>query len=227
MEPLRVLLIEDDPMVVEVNQSFINMIPGFQVVGALRQGQGAIEEIQARQPDLVILDIFLPDISGMQVIQQIRAASLPVDVIAITAAQDTETVQHMLRYGVVDYLIKPFKFERLQQALHSYMERQRQLISREQVEQKDIDQLAAVKQAREQPGPALLPKGLNMITLEQVLNGLRQKGVPLTAEEVAEMVGIARVTARRYLEYLEREKLVQKEIQYGSIGRPVHRYYLR
>ncbi|AVX31326.1 two-component system, CitB family, response regulator DctR [Carboxydocella thermautotrophica] len=227
VQPLRVLLIEDDPMVVEVNQSFINMIPGFQVIGALRQGSRAVEEIRYLHPDLVILDIYLPDTNGIQVIQQIRSAALPVDVIAITAAQDSETVQQMLRFGVVDYLIKPFKFERLKQALETYLERRKQLISKEQVDQKDIDQLAVPVIVQEKLKHTELPKGLNLFTLEQVLTCLRQKAIPLTAEEVAELVGVARVTARRYLEYLEKEELIQKEIQYGSVGRPVHRYFLR
>lgn len=225
MKKIRVVLVEDDPMVLEVNGGFVAAVPGFTVVGTARTGEQALQVVEQTKPDLVVLDIYLPDRDGMQLITDFRSRGWPVDVIAVSAAQDGETVQHMLRFGVVDYIIKPFKFNRFKAALENYRQRCLRLQAKSEVLQGDIDRVNTAslgfKAAEE------LPKGLNQATLEQVKFVLEQTREGFTAEEIAERSGIARVTARRYLEYLEMCRQVVKEIQYGSVGRPVHRFRLR
>lgn len=224
MKKIRVVLVEDDPMVLEVNGGFVAAVPGFTIVGTARTGAQAIQVVEQTKPDLVVLDIYLPDRDGMQLITEFRSRGWPVDVIAVSAAQDGETVQHMLRFGVVDYIIKPFKFNRFQAALENYRQRCARLQDKNQVAQADIDRVNALSRGHK---PAEeLPKGLNQATLEQVKLVLEKTREGLTAEEVAERSGIARVTARRYLDHLEKHRLVIKEIQYGSVGRPVHRFRL-
>jgi two-component system, CitB family, response regulator DctR len=225
-DPFRVVVIEDDPMVQEVNRQFIERVPSFRVVGAASNGAEGLALVEQLKPDLVIMDIFMPVLDGVRTLQKLRTANQAVDVIVITAAKDKPTIQAMLRNGVMDYIIKPFKFERIQQALENYRAFRQQLEQEGTVSQAEVDQLlfrSAAKSPRELETP---PKGLHMHTLEQIVRHLRQEKQPLSAEEVAERVGIARVTARRYLEYLEKSGRVKRDVAYGGVGRPTNPYVL-
>ncbi|MDX8343159.1 response regulator [Rossellomorea sp. YZS02] len=222
---INVLLIEDDPMVQEVNRMFIERVPGFAVCAIAGNGQEGAEKVASFQPDLILLDNFMPKQNGLETLQAFRKQDTDVDVIVISAAQDKETIRTMMRLGVVDYIIKPFKFERLKQALKKYQSFKQHMMGDGTIGQEEIDRLQGG------PSPAKtdkqivdLPKGLNQQTLEQIVQFLSGQSLPLSAEETAEGIGIARVTARRYLDYLLKSDQVQMVIEYGSIGRPVNRY---
>lgn len=221
MSQIDVVIIEDDPMVVEVNRGFINAVQGFRVAGVARTGREAIEMVKELIPELVLLDIYLPDIDGVTTLQEIRRLGLPVDVIIITAAHNAETIQSVFRYGAIDYIVKPFKFTRLKAALNCYATLHNRFKCQGQMNQNEIDSLALSRGQQLDEG---VPKGLNEITLKQVYLFLLKEGAALSAEEVAEGVGLARVTARRYLDFLEKSGRVILELQYGSVGRPVNRY---
>jgi two-component system response regulator DctR len=220
----KVLLIEDDPMVQEVNRQFIEQVNGFTVIGTAGNGMEGIEMIRELQPDLVIVDIYMPHQDGLETLQQIRTEGHTVDVIAITAASDMETVRRVLQNGAFDYIMKPFKFDRLKQSLENYHTFRQKLKDKEKLTQKELD---ALLQPNEIKTHSELPKGLNDITLQKIVHYLQQQTNPVSAEEVAEGVGIARVTARRYLEYLEKQQKVEIDIQYGGVGRPVNRYIMK
>jgi two-component system response regulator DctR len=220
----KVLLIEDDPMVQEVNRQFIEQVNGFTVIGTAGNGIEGIEMIRELQPDLVIVDIYMPHQDGLETLQQIRTEGHTVDVIAITAASDMETVRRVLQNGAFDYIMKPFKFDRLKQSLENYHAFRQKLKEKEKLTQKELD---ALLQPNETETRSKLPKGLNDITLQKIVHYLQKQMNPVSAEEVAEGVGIARVTARRYLEYLEKQQKVEIDIQYGGVGRPVNRYIMK
>jgi len=218
---IEVLITEDDPMVIEVNRGFVNAVSGFKVVGVARSGREAIDMIKETKPDLILLDIYLPDMDGLSTLQEIRRFGLPTDVIIVTAAQDAETIQSVFRYGAIDYIVKPFKFARLKSALNCYSTLHNRFKRHCQMNQAEIDSLALSRGQQMEEG---VPKGLNEITLKQVYLYLLKEGEALSAEEVAEGVGLARVTTRRYLDYLEKSGKVVLELQYGSVGRPINRY---
>ena len=221
MTDATVLIVEDDPMVAQINRQFVEAVPGFVTVGVAQNGQEALRVVRNEKPDLVLLDVYLPDQSGLTVLQEIRQNGLPADVILITAAQDVETIQNAFRYGAIDYIIKPFKLSRLRTALLAYASLRENFSRHASMSQDVLDQLPLNK-ARA-PGEEL-PKGLNEVTLKQVVLQLIKAGTSLSAEEVAQATGLARVTARRYLDYLERSGQVRLEMKYGSVGRPVNRY---
>jgi two-component system, CitB family, response regulator DctR len=217
----KVVLIEDDPMVQEVNRMFVDQVPGFKVVGAAGNGLDGIQLIQEKKPDLVLVDVFMPSQDGLETLKQIRANGFQVDVIAITAASDMDTVRTFLQQGAFDYIMKPFKFERIKKALENYRSFRSQVQKKQSISQEELDGILFQKEIEEEVN---LPKGLNAVTLKKVITFLSSNSFPISAEEVAEGVGIARVTARRYLEYLEKCGKVVIDIQYGGIGRPVNRY---
>ncbi|EJW15087.1 MULTISPECIES: response regulator [Paenibacillus] len=254
---VQVLLIEDDPMVQEVNRMFIEGVNGYKVIGTAGNGQDGLRMIEELKPDLIFLDVFMPSFDGISTLQEIRARDLPVDVIVVTAAKETETLRAMMRNGAVDYIIKPFKLERVRRTLERYRDRYETLTDDHTVTQEQLDRILQMgdeirtdstvndgssllgqsviqeKNVIESSPPAELfipteelPKGLNPVTLKQVLAVMADKGGKLSAEETAEGVGIARVTARRYLEYLSKIGYVYLEVNYGGVGRPINRYTL-
>lgn len=224
MSEIEVLIVEDDPMVVEINRSFVNGVAGFRAVGVAWTGRQAVEIIKAMKPDLVLLDIYLPDIDGVSALQEIRRLDLPTDVIVVTAARDARTVQNVFRYGAIDYIIKPFKFSRIKAALSCYATLHNRFKRQTTMNQAEVDDLA---KGRGQEFAEEIPKGLNELTLKQIYLYLLKEGKALSAGEVAEGVGLARVTARKYLDFLEKSGKIVLGLQYGSIGRPINRYRVR
>lgn len=221
---IEVVLIEDDPMVQEVNRMFIEKVDGFAVTGIASTGEQGLEEIKALKPDLVLLDIFMPKKNGLDLIRQLRQEQIDIDIIAVTAANDIHTIKTLLRNGVTDYVIKPFTFERLQKALNQYKNVYHQFHQAGEVSQDTLDEVMAKnKQQRRES----LPKGLHTHTLNQIYAHLEQMDAAQSAEKIGIEVGLARVTVRRYLNYLVTIDKVEMELTYGTIGRPIQRYKLK
>jgi response regulator of citrate/malate metabolism len=218
---IKVFIVEDDPMVLEVNSGFLEKVPPYTLSGTAANGMDAIEGIRTKKPDLVLLDMYLPDMSGLDVLKSIRSTEMKCDVILITAARDAETIHEVFRLGAVDYLVKPFRFERFKTALETYQKMWRKLKETHSFNQSDIDQFKQIEQ-RDQA----VPKGLSETTLRQILLHLINQTEPLTAEQLAASLGMARVTVRRYLEHLEQTGKIQVQIKYGSVGRPSHHYFV-
>jgi two-component system, CitB family, response regulator DctR len=223
MLPLHVILVEDDPMVREVHRQFLEKVEGFQIIGIATNGQEGVQLIKNCKPDLAIIDIFMPHINGIEMLKVLRAEGISIDIIAITAASDIETVHSTLQNGAVDYIIKPFTFDRIKKSLENYKSYRLMLNEKKALVQNELDQFLIMNSVGERD-QELLPKGLNANTLVKITEFISSKKSPVSAEEVAEMIGIARVTARRYLDYLEKEGKVKIHVQYGGVGRPVNRY---
>ncbi|NLC77550.1 MAG: response regulator [Clostridia bacterium] len=221
---IGIVIVEDDPMVLEVNKQYIEAVGGFRVLGTAGHAAEGLELVRRLRPHLLLLDMFLPDQKGIEVLQEIRRLELPTDVLLVTAARDVETIQQGFRYGIVDYIVKPFRFERIKSSLESYRDMYYRLQGKEALDQAEIDDmgLGKVRIVEE-----TLPKGLTETTLKQVFLLLVKGKKSYSAEEVASEVGLSRVTARRYLEYLEKTGKAELELQYGSVGRPVNRYRIK
>lgn len=223
MADIKVLIVEDDPMVAEINKSFTEAVPGFVVIGVARNGKDALAQIEKKAPDLVILDIYLPELDGVNILNWIRKEDKPIDVIMITAADDSSTVSKVLRQGVVAYIAKPFKFDRFQVVLENYRRYIRALVQKETLEQDDIDGILSPRISGDERE---MPKNFHAQTLKLITEHLLSHKEALSAEQVASGVGISRVTSRRYLEYLTSLGQVKMELDYISVGRPIHRFRL-
>ncbi len=222
MSNITVYIVEDDPMVLDVNKGFLEKMTGFTLVGVSGNGQEALTQIKNLKPNLVLLDMFLPDISGMEILVALRLERIPCDVIMITAARDAVTIQEVLRLGAVDYMVKPFRFERFQKALQDYYKMAKKINSLEHLKQEDIDDwLGSSGNGVE------LPKGLNELTMKQIILALIDITDAVTAEQLSQKVGMARVTVRKYLDFLAVKGKVLIEMQYGNIGRPTKFYSLK
>jgi two-component system CitB family response regulator/two-component system response regulator DcuR len=226
MKSLRVLVIEDDPRIAEMHRFFVEKVTGFEVVGIAQNLEQARELVKLMAPDLLLLDLYMPDGNGMEILHQLRGEGQAVDVILITAARDAADVQQALRAGAFDYLVKPVVFFRFEQALTRFRKYHQQLQPGETLEQKDIDELSHSLQVSASAHSKNVPKGIDVLTLGKVRHVFdKVKPDGFSAEEVGERIGASRSTARRYLEYLITTGELKADVIYGSVGRPERRYF--
>ncbi|KEQ24483.1 response regulator [Paenibacillus tyrfis] len=228
--PIRVLIVEDDERIAEINRRFVEKVPGFGVVGIATDEPQALELLSVLEPDLVLLDIYFPETSGLELLRTIGQQHRQADVIMITAAKEVEAVRGAIRGGVFDYIIKPVLFSRMQETLQRYESFHRTIKQLRQanvsIGQDEIDRLLQGSAKKEAPGPgALLPKGIDKLTLDKIVQAISEATAPLTAEETAKRVGVSRSTARRYLEHLAEEGKLRADLSYGDVGRPERVYF--
>ena len=221
MTAIRTLIVDDDYMSASVHRSYTERLPGFVVVGEAHTGKEALELVRRTEPDLVLLDIYLPDLSGLEVIRRLRASDAAVDVIAVTAAKDVETLRGAMQGGVLHYLVKPFLYDTFRERLERYATLKTRLGRMREASQEDVDRLFSLLRTEGRDG---LPKGISSPTLALVIEAVREAREALTAVEVAEHAGISRGTARRYLDYLATAGTVELTLRYGAAGRPEHLY---
>lgn len=227
MSNIRVVIAEDDQQIAEIQKRFLERINGIELVGVAHGLEEAEDLIDVLQPELVLLDVQFPSGTGLELLRKIRSRNSSTDVILITAATEVETLKEALRGGVFDYILKPLVFERLQETLQNYKEHLEKLQAMEHLAQKDVDGMLPRSQnasANKVPVETRLPKGIDGITLDNVRAVFSGPNGSLNAEEVGEMIGASRTTARRYLEYLVSTNELLTEVKYGTVGRPERRY---
>lgn len=227
MRPIEILIIEDDKRIVDIHRRFIDRIEGFTVVGSAHTGEEAKDWVQALTPDLVLLDVYLPDALGTEILRFIHDNSPETDIIFITAAAEVDIVKKAYRRGVADYILKPLTFDRFKESLLSYKVKREKLAGVGIMKEDSIHFLwNKTNNAAENPD-SLPPKGIDPITKEKVVSHLKRIEGGITAETLGVEIGVSRSTARRYLEYLVSEKRAYTELIYGSVGRPERRYFIQ
>lgn len=222
---LRVLVVDDDFMVARLHASVVTRTDGFELAGVADSGAAAVRAVQKERPDLVLMDVYLPDMTGLEAVRAMRAA-LPVggpDVIVLSAARDVASLRAAQHAGVFQYLIKPFEVETLQGRLGEYAAFRSHLDGVGEAQQEDVDRMFRPSSARVS---SAVPKGISAETTELVLGALRSSEQDLSAQECADVVGLSRSSARRYLEHLVDVGRAQVRHRYGTTGRPERRYRL-
>lgn len=220
---IRTLIVDDDALTIELHRSYLQRIDGFVVAGECAGARAALSAVLDRSStdpfDLVLLDITMPDGSGIDVLRALRARSAAIDVIAITGVRDAETVRQMAALGVYQYLVKPFPFAVFQERLTAYRaHRDHARSTAGEATQAEIDALLG-----RSTGTIPIPKGLSVATLQKVTAELRTTGA-VSASEAAARLGMSRVSVRRYLEHLAESGVVIRSARYGARGRPETEY---
>ena len=218
---INVLVVEDDPMVAQLHEHYLSQIKGFELCDMCRNGDEALRLLQSRSYDLLILDVFMPSMDGLQLLAKIRENGFDVDVIIVSAANDKDKIKQALRLGAVDYIIKPFEFERFNLALNNYLKRYHIVENQDIIEQSKLDK--TIIRIEKEP-VVTLPKGLDKNTLSVVWKCILTFDGMFTTEEVSAKVGISRVSIRKYLEFLKSVRLLKLDLHRGSVGRPVYKY---
>ena len=227
---IKTIIVEDDPMVREINEKFLKKIDGFTLYDSVNSIEKAKDVILSGKPDLILLDVFFPQGKGIDLLKWIRLKNIKCDAILITADRNTETVEEAFRYGAVDYLVKPFMFSRFKEALIQFKSRKNSFENVYSMEQEIIDKytIKEKKHVIEYDENIGDIKGFNQYTYEKVVVGISDmKDNSFTSEQIAKNIGVSRITARRYLDYLEKVKKLVVEMEYGKVGRPKNKYRIK
>ncbi|RAS81182.1 response regulator [Priestia endophytica] len=222
---LRVAIAEDDFRIADIQEKFLLKIEETEVVGKAFNAEQTMELLRENEADLLLLDIYLPDQTGIDLLPSLKQEFRDLDVILITAAREKELLERALKIGVENYLIKPVSAEKFTEAIKKYKKKKEMLQSAEEIDQtfvelffKGIHEASAAEKQ--------LPSGIDPLTLEKITKVMNQFHKGASIEEVSEAMGASRTTARRYLEYLVSIQRLRAELEYGIVGRPERKYYL-
>lgn len=218
----KILIVEDDPMVALINKKFLENMGFKNILGPVQTEEEIIKALDKENIDLILLDVYLPKKNGIDILKSLRYKKYLTDVIMITAANSVEEVKRAFAYGVTDYLVKPFEFERFEEAINKYKQKNNLLNKREALSQQDIDVISKSLEEKIE-----LPKGLNQKTLDRIMEFLKEnQGKVWTLREIAYELKISNVTIKKYMDYLEDVKKVNVTLTSGNVGRPEYKYTL-
>lgn len=219
---IRVLVVDDDFRVARIHAASIQRVAGFTCVGQAHTAAEARRAVTELRPDLLLLDIYLPDEDGLSLLRSLHTLghSTP-DCIMVTAARDLSMVRSAMQAGAVYYLVKPFGFSQLREQLEAYQRWRERVAATGEADQATVDQLYSLLRA---PSSASVARRRLPPTMQKVLETISASAQPIGASQVSQHLGISRPTAQRYLTELERRGLVELQLDYGTAGRPVHLY---
>lgn len=222
----KVIIVEDDPMVAMINNHYVEQDKRFHVVQSFRNGNDAFKYLSENQVDLAILDVYMPILDGLSLLKKIRAAEINTDIIMVTASNDKNTLDTVLNFGVIDYLVKPFVQERFQQALDKFVEFNMQKNNVCVLDQNRIDEIMNSEHFAN--NNIELPKGIQDKTLNKIREYLRKdSNSGHTSEQIAAFLNISKVTVRKYMHYLTKNNEVIEQINYDTGGRPCMVYFMK
>jgi response regulator of citrate/malate metabolism len=227
---INVLVVEDEPLIAEAHRTYLTRLQGFTVVGLAHTARDAMRiasEAAADSPvDLVLLDLGLPDASGIALASALSGLRPAPDIIAITSERDLEMVRAAVAHGALAYLLKPFTFAAFRDRLERYRRYREALpAGTDAASQAEVDR--ALGELRISTDKSVAPKGAAPATTDEIARAVRDRADGLTADEAAKLVGVSRVTAWRYLERLADDGTVTRVTEYGKTGRPSTRYQWR
>ncbi len=221
---VKVLIVEDDPMVAVINKRFVQQIENAEVFGPVMYEEEVLEVLKNEDIDLIILDVFLPKKNGIDILKSIRNKKYLTDVIMVTAANNVEEIKKAFAYGVVDYLVKPFEFDRFEEAYKKFKKKNDILYKNKGLVQSDIDKMFSENSSKKIQ-EEILPKGLNKRTLDKIVDFLMYNSEKVwTLREIAYEIKISNVTIKKYMDYLESMDRISVEMTSGNIGRPELKY---
>lgn len=221
----KVMIVEDDPMVASINQQYLERNQNLKIVGQFRNGQEALEYLENNGADLAVVDYYMPIMDGLEFVRKCHEKNIKTDVIIVTAANTAQDISEFLQLGIVDYLVKPFTYERFQKAIDKYLYRKSLAKQDKTLDQAEIDRLLSQNQDIRPAEKVVLEKGLQEQTLERIRTYLEEhKGTLMSSNEIASEVNLSRITVRRYMNYLVENREIISQIDYSTGGRPSIKY---
>ncbi len=224
---IHTIIVEDDPMVAQIHRQYLEKLNGFNIDGIFNDGNRALDYLEKHPNDLIILDIYMPTMTGLQLLRKLRSIGIKSSVIMVTAAMETKVIGDALELGIVDYLIKPFSYERFHEAISRYLSKRQLLKNKQVVDQAELDRLMNSNLSTK-VNITELSKGLNKATLDIITEQLQKAGTEkCTCESLSQACNLSKVTIRRYLNYLIDIGKVENTIDYETGGRPRTLYFLK
>jgi len=224
---IRTLIVEDDFRVADIHAVYVSRVAGFEVIGKAHTGAVAYDLIVAEKPDLVLLDLYLPDENGLELFARLQRLprGAKTDVFIITAARDSQNVREALQLGAVHYIVKPFTHRQLADRLLTYRAARERLNEGKEVSQEDVDRVSALLRGARITSTSI--EESKNPTTDSIMKFIRSNDSLVSANDISESLGLSRATAQRYLANLVENEVLELELQYGTTGRPIHRYRVR
>lgn len=229
---IKVIIVEDDPMVAMINQQYIERSEGFKIIATVGNIGELWNVIKENQPDLILLDVYLPGETGIDFLQKVRQKQFSIPIIMITAAHDISTIKKALENGVIDFLIKPFTYERFELAIENFLQYYTLTTKLEEADQDALDQILIKERgplSLNQVGKELhssLPKGLSKLTLKKILHIVVNQEGYFSTEDIAKEVDLSRISTKKYLQYLNDIGYLIEELKYLAVGRPIMVFHI-
>ena len=221
---INVLLVEDNLTAINVIKAFYNKIEGFSVIGECGNGAEALHFLETASVDLILVDIIMPVMDGLTFVETLRNRQNYTDIIFVTALNETDAVRNALKYGAVDYIVKPFSYERFFCTMQNYKMRYNFLSKKRSVNQYEIDKI--INSSNDSSFNNMLPKGINQLTLNSILEVLEKMEDDFTVDQLLENIDMSKVALRNYMRFLSQEGIVESRIIRGHVGRPQYIYKL-
>lgn len=219
---IKVLIVEDDPMVADINKRYIQDFQELTVVGICNNGKDALDILNRNNIDLVILDVYMPKLTGIELLKEIRKREINTEVIMVTAEHESKNINEVLKLGAIDYLVKPFEYNRFVEAVNKFLAKYKIVNTNNTLNQGEIDKIVG---NNINLNSSNIKKGLQEKTLKNVRVFMENnKNKLYTSEEIADSLGLSRVTIRRYMNYMMEIKELISEIDYETGGRPSIKY---
>lgn len=218
---LKVLIVEDDPMVRMLTVKFIRSLNKFHLVGDFGTSSEALDYFKSNDADLLILDMFLPDMRGLELLKELRKKEIWCDVIFVTASNSSKDIEQAFHLGITDYLVKPFSFDRLKESLDRCIAINENFRSKKELTQREIDKYHLIDDSNTTDSI----KGIQNSTLTKILNIIT--GNPShewSVREVSDKSDISIVTVKKYLDHLVKTGRITSHLCYKSVGRPQFLY---
>ncbi|WP_155590504.1 response regulator [Lysinibacillus cavernae] len=222
---VKIVIAEDDFRIAQIQEEFLKKIPEVSLVGKALNAKETLKLLQQEEVDLLLLDIYMPDELGTELLHKIREAYPKVDIIMVTAATEKAMLEKAIRHGVFHYLLKPVTMEKFIEIIEEYKRKKKLFNSRDEVDQSIIDSFfgTSIQTVMNQKS---LPSGIDRLTLQKVKEIMTELKGGVSIEEMGEKMGASRTTARRYLEYLVSINVCTTKQDYGIVGRPERKYDL-
>ncbi|MBU3193342.1 response regulator [Clostridium algidicarnis] len=219
---ISVVIVEDDLLVADLNKSYVESVEGFYVKKMFNNGQDALIYLIDNKVDLILLDVHMPGLNGIELLEEIRRRDIMSDVILVTSEQETANIDRLLKLGAVDYIVKPFRYSRIKKALKSYELRYKLIHYKLKLRQVDVDKITNNDLVNDTND---FQKGINERTLKRIYEYMKSNsGLVYTNELVAEKTRMSRVTTKKYLDYMVKTGRLVADLEYKSVGRPVTLY---
>jgi two-component system, CitB family, response regulator MalR len=226
---IKVIIVEDDPMVSMINHQYLEKRSNFEIYASVGSITELWKELDKEIPDLILLDVFLPGATGIDFLLEVRRKQLSIPIIMITAANDITTIKKALEYGVIDFLIKPFTYKRFSLAIEKFLQYHSLTTRFEETNQGMLDQIFNGGREHSSPIPTVfedltesnLPKGLSHLTMKRIVEAVVGKKDNFSTEDIAKLVGLSRISTKKYLKYLNDIGYLTEDLKYLSIGRPI------
>jgi len=206
---LKKILAVDDEKDILFTLEAVAEAAGFNIT-TTSLGTKALKYIKTEKFDLLMIDYHMPDINGLKLVKEIRKINKSIPVLVLTVDESLDLAEKFLNAGADDFANKPIRTADLISRINLHLNyNDSKYYFPDNINRLDI------------------PKGMSLKTLKIIYNYLNEIQSPKTIQEISNKTNLAYQTVHRYLNFLDEQNIARVELDYGKVGRPIHKYELK